>query len=109
MRSTMTAYGVGSAMRTSPTLTNSASMPGTRCELILSTRAGGKVFSMPKMTPIFFTVISVGLQEGARQEADADRDHRIVAQSAHLLSCSFSHWLIAESGSSSQGNEPMSE
>jgi hypothetical protein len=30
-------------------------MPGTFMELIFSTSAGGKVCSMPKRTPIFFT------------------------------------------------------
>src|SRR5580704_1633351 len=42
-------------MRTSPTVASSASKPGSFMKLILSTRAGGNVVSIPKMTPIFFT------------------------------------------------------
>jgi hypothetical protein len=36
-------------------LANSAWIPGSLKELILSTNAGGKVDSIPKMIPIFFT------------------------------------------------------
>jgi hypothetical protein len=35
-------------------LTNSAVMPSTFIELIFSTSAGGKVFSIPNKKPIFF-------------------------------------------------------
>src|ERR1700751_3734512 len=54
MRSMMTSYFFGSSMRTPPTCTNSADTPSTSMELILSTRAGGNVFSIPKTIPIFF-------------------------------------------------------
>src|SRR5215467_9065149 len=56
MRSMMTAYFFGSSMRMPPICTNSASTSGTFIELIFSTTAGGKVFSMPKMIPIFFMI-----------------------------------------------------
>ena len=42
-------------MRTSPMMANSACTSGSLKELILSTNAGGKVDSIPKMIPIFFT------------------------------------------------------
>src|SRR5579872_6387696 len=52
----MTSYFFGSSIRTPPTLTNSASTPFTFIELIFSTTAGGKVFSIPNKSPIFFTI-----------------------------------------------------
>ena len=54
MRSTITRYPLGSAIFTPPSLTASAVTAATFMPLILSTSAGGKVVSMPKMIPIFF-------------------------------------------------------
>ena len=49
----ITAYFFGSSIRMPPIFTNSASIPGTFMELIFSTNAGGKVFSMPNKMPTF--------------------------------------------------------
>src|SRR5580700_4320012 len=57
MRSMMTSYFFGSSMRMPPIFTNSAETPAVFMPLIFSTKAGGKVFSMPKRIPIFFTVV----------------------------------------------------
>src|ERR1700761_9366346 len=54
IRSTMTAYPLGSASFTPPTCTNSARMSSTSIALMRSTSAPGNVFSMPNSTPIFF-------------------------------------------------------
>src|SRR5215469_733021 len=54
MRSTITAYPLGSASFTPPTCTNSARMSSTSIELMRSTSAPGNVFSIPNSTPIFF-------------------------------------------------------
>src|SRR5262245_27866488 len=55
MRSITTSYFFGSSMRMPPIFTGSASIPAIFIELIFSTRAGGKVFSMPSLFAIFFT------------------------------------------------------
>ena len=57
MRSMMTSYFFGSSMRMPPIFTNSAVTPATFFELIFSTKAGGKVFSIPKRIAIFFMLI----------------------------------------------------
>src|SRR5580692_13072534 len=54
IRSTITAYPLGSASFTPPTCTNSARMPSSSIELMRSTSAPGNVFSIPNSTPIFF-------------------------------------------------------
>src|SRR5882757_8620510 len=54
----ITAYFFGSSIRMPPIFTNSASTPSTFMELIFSTSAGGNVFSIPKMIPIFFATVS---------------------------------------------------
>src|SRR5580700_413712 len=59
IRSMMTSYFFGSSMRMPPIFTNSAVTPSTFIELIFSTTAGGKVFSMPNKIPIFFITHSV--------------------------------------------------
>src|SRR5215831_10654561 len=59
MRSTITRYRPGSSMRTAPISRNSASTPGGAVARIRSTSAGGKVFSMPKTTPM--RIIGEGL------------------------------------------------
>src|SRR5215467_12411903 len=56
MRSMITRYPLGSAIFTPPSFTNSAVTPGTFMLLIFSTTAGGNVFSMPKMMPIFLSI-----------------------------------------------------
>src|SRR5208337_174362 len=59
MRSMMTSYFLGSSMRMPPIFTNSALTPAFM-PLILSTSAGGNVFSIPKRIAIFlFAIISV--------------------------------------------------
>ena len=67
MRSIMTRYAPASAIFTPPSLTNSAVTFSTFKPLIFSTSAGGKVFSMPKMIPIFFTVTSDSFYEPQRK------------------------------------------
>src|ERR1700675_2782394 len=47
--------------------TNSACTSGSLKELILSTNAGGKVDSIPKMIPIFFTAGSLEAKLGQRR------------------------------------------
>src|SRR5271169_242288 len=54
IRSTITRYALGSAIFTPPSFTNSAVTPSTFILLTLSTKAGGKVFSIPNKIPIFF-------------------------------------------------------
>src|SRR5437016_5507671 len=54
IRSIMTRYPLGSAIFTPPTFTNSAVTPSAFILLIFSTTAGGNVFSIPKIIPIFF-------------------------------------------------------
>src|SRR5579872_3420887 len=54
IRSMITRYPLGSAIFTPPSFTNSAVTPSTFILLIFSTTAGGKVFSMPNKSPIFF-------------------------------------------------------
>src|SRR6266550_515225 len=49
----MTSYFLGSSIRTPATFTNSAVILSTAMELIFSTSAGGKVFSIPNTIPIF--------------------------------------------------------
>src|SRR5580693_1516925 len=58
IRSTITWYALGSAIFTPPSFTNSAVTPSTFIPLTLSTKAGGKVFSMPNKIPIFFMIKS---------------------------------------------------
>src|SRR5581483_5912147 len=57
MRSTITAYPLGSASFTPPTCTNSARIPSSSIELMRSTNAPGNVFSIPNSTPIFFIAL----------------------------------------------------
>src|SRR5229473_4394079 len=52
--SMITRYPLGSAIFTPPSFTNSACTPSTFMLLMRSTRADGKVFSIPKIIPIFF-------------------------------------------------------
>src|SRR3954449_18569 len=59
MRSMITSYFFGSSIRIPPICTNSAVTSGTFMELIFSTTAGGKVFSIPNNRPIFFIAHSV--------------------------------------------------
>src|SRR2546430_13257148 len=56
MRSMMTRYPLGSAIFTPPSFTKSAETSSTFRLLIRSTNAGGNVFSIPKITPIFFVL-----------------------------------------------------
>ena len=49
-------------MRMPPIFTNSASTPSIFIELIFSTIAGGKVFSMPNKMPIFFMIPSPSIR-----------------------------------------------
>src|ERR1700682_4214823 len=58
IRSMMTSYFLCSSIRMPPIFTNSALTPSTFMELILSTNAGGNVFSIPNKIPIFFTAQS---------------------------------------------------
>src|SRR5947209_18423455 len=57
----ITAYFFGSSIRMPPIFTNSASTPSTFIELILSTKAGGKVFSIPNKIPIFLVLTKVSI------------------------------------------------
>src|SRR5437867_2802831 len=56
MRSMMTRYPLGSAIFTPPSFTKSAETSSTFRLLIRSTNAGGNVFSIPNITPIFFVL-----------------------------------------------------
>src|ERR1700678_298921 len=53
----MTSYFLGSSIRMPPIFTNSPVTPWVFIELIFSTNAGGKVFSIPKRIPIFLFAI----------------------------------------------------
>src|SRR2546425_13345651 len=62
IRSMITRYPLGAAILTPPSFTNSAVTSSTFMLLIRSTSAGGNVFSMPKMIPIFFvTTKKIGI------------------------------------------------
>src|SRR5580698_2526107 len=59
IRSMITSYFLGSSIRIPPIFTNSPVTPAVFIELILSTRAGGKVFSIQNRMPIFLAIIQI--------------------------------------------------
>src|SRR5262252_846894 len=109
----MTSYRFGSSMRMPPMETNSARTSRKFIELILSTTAGGNVFSIPNKIPILFTphpLMIPALNEPRpslnviRSGAGTKRS-AVPAQSKHPTLLNSLHCQVAFSGTARTTND----